>query len=238
MRGTSAIFLQRVDVLGRRAEVRHPLGVGELPQHAAAVDERRAVVQQQRRAGREARHEPVPHHPAAGREVEQAVAGLHVAVQQVLLQVLQQRAAGAVHDALRHAGRARRVQDVERMIERQPRVVDRPAGDTARRTRPSATARERRELVGVADPFLRDTARRRRARPIGSLRDDLRHLVEDRDRLAVVPVAVDGEEHARLDLAEAVEHALHAEVRRARRPDAPRAAAPSIAMIVSGMFGM
>ena len=52
-----------------------------------------------------------------------------------------------------------------------------------------------------------------------------RHLVEDRNRLAVVPVAVDGEQHARLDLSEAVEHALHAEVRRARRPD--RAAAPT-----------
>ena len=37
-------------------------------------------------------------------------------------------------------------------------------------------------------------------------------------RLAVVPVPVDGEEHARLDLAEAIEHALHAEIRRARRP--------------------
>ena len=52
----------------------------------------------------------------------------------------------------------------------------------------------------------------------GQALDDGGHLVEDRQRLAVVPVAVHGEEHARLDLAEAVEHALHAEIGRARRP--------------------
>ena len=38
-------------------------------------------------------------------------------------------------------------------------------------------------------------------------------------RLAAVAVAVDGEQHLRLDLAEAVEHALHAEIGRAGRPD-------------------
>ena len=38
-------------------------------------------------------------------------------------------------------------------------------------------------------------------------------------RLAVVPVAVDGDEQLRLDLAEAVEHALFAEIGRAGRPD-------------------
>jgi hypothetical protein len=44
-------------------------------------------------------------------------------VQLVLLQVLQQRAARAVHDALRHAGRARRVKDVQRMVEGLPREL-------------------------------------------------------------------------------------------------------------------
>ena len=40
-------------------------------------------------------------------------------MQHQLLQVLQQRAAGAVDDALRKTGRARGVHDVERMVERQ-----------------------------------------------------------------------------------------------------------------------
>src|SRR2546430_14710047 len=57
------------------------------------------------------------HHPATGREVEQPVAALQVGVQQVLLVMLQQRAAGAMHDALRSAGRAGRIQDVQRMVE-------------------------------------------------------------------------------------------------------------------------
>src|SRR5688572_10171872 len=42
-----------------------------------------------------------------------------------------------------------------------------------------------------------------------------RHL----DRLAVVPIAVAGEEQPRFDLAEAVEHAALAEIRRAGGPD-------------------
>ena len=49
-----ADLLRRVDVLGRGAEVGHPLALGEVPQHLAARDERRAVVEQQRRAGGEA----------------------------------------------------------------------------------------------------------------------------------------------------------------------------------------
>ena len=39
------------------------------------------------------------------------------------------------------------------------------------------------------------------------------------DRFAVVPVAIDTDQHLGLDLPEAVEHALHAEIRRGRRPD-------------------
>ncbi len=49
--------------------------------------------------------------------------------------------------------------------------------------------------------------------------DDLGEARHDVDRLAVVEIAVGAEEYAWLDLAEAVEHALHAEIRRARRPD-------------------
>ena len=49
--------------------------------------------------------------------------------------------------------------------------------------------------------------------------DDLRHLVENRSDLAVVTIRVDGEQDARLDLSQAIEHAVHAEVGRARGPD-------------------
>jgi hypothetical protein len=49
-------------------------------------------------------------------------------------------------------------------------------------------------------------------------RGDLRQLVGDVDRLAVVVVAIAGDEHLRLDLPDAVEYALHPEIGRARRP--------------------
>ena len=48
---------------------------------------------------------------------------------------------------------------------------------------------------------------------------DLRDPLGERVRLAAVPVAVGGEQDLGLDLAEAVEHAAHAEVGRARGPD-------------------
>ena len=53
----------------------------------------------------------------------------------MLLEMLEQRAAGAVDDAFRHAGRARRIENVKRVIERQA-----PEGDLA--------GRERREEIG------------------------------------------------------------------------------------------
>ena len=108
------------------------LGLGIVEQHVAVGMERRAVVEQQRRAAGEPGDQPVPHHPAAGGEVEEPVAGLERRSAAVLLQVLEQRAAGAVDDAFRHAGRARREQDVERVVERQPLEVDGSSPRTAR----------------------------------------------------------------------------------------------------------
>ena len=111
-------LVDRVDVFRRGAEQRDRGAVGEIEQPVAVGMERRAVVEDDRRLRREHRDEPVPHHPAARREVEDAVVTADVAMELMFLEVLQQRAAGAVHDALRNAGRARRIQHVERLIER------------------------------------------------------------------------------------------------------------------------
>ena len=112
------------------------------------------------------------------------------------------------------------------MVERQPRVLDRRRPARRRRTRPSATAPRIARQVLRALPRDLEIRNDDDALDRGQLRDDVGHLVEDRQRLAVVPVAVDGEEHARLDLPEAVEHALHAEIRRARRPHGAQARRP------------
>jgi len=92
------------------------------------------------------------HHPAAGREVEQAVAGLQVGVQPVFLQVLQQRAARAVDDALRDAGRPARVQHVQRLVEWQGLEVESCGSVAVFRERDGLRQRRAGRLAtGVAD---------------------------------------------------------------------------------------
>ena len=86
-------LLDRVDVLGRGAEDGHALGIGEVEEHAFGGVEWRTVVEQQRRTRGEAGDQPVPHHPAAGGEVEQPVGGLCVGIQHMLGQMLEQDAA-------------------------------------------------------------------------------------------------------------------------------------------------
>lgn len=91
--------------------------------HAVALEEEReaevaggregvALVEDYGCGAGEAGGEPVPHHPGAGGDVEEAVRGADVAVQDVFLLVLEEGAAGAVHDAFGGAGCAGAVEDV------------------------------------------------------------------------------------------------------------------------------
>ena len=194
------------------AEDRDALVVREAPEHARIGLQRRAVEQHDRRAGREPARERVPHHPARRRVIEVAIVRAHVGMQRVLLQLLQQGAAGAMHDALGHAGRAGRVEDEGRVIERQ----------LLERERRRAIA-EVGEHHGVVDRVERGLLVH-----VGHEHDalDARDLFLDRahgrhaiERLARVAIAVGGEQHLRRDLTEAIEHAARAEVRRTGRPD-------------------
>ena len=148
--------------------------------------------------------EEVPHHPARGGEPEDAVALLRVDVQVVLLEVLEQDPALRVHDRLRQAGRARGVEDPHRVVERHALELELLVG-----------GRER--LVPVA-PAGVEVAERHRVLERGHLAlhalDQLAAVVV----LAAVAVAVDGQQHLRLDLGEAVDDRARAEVRRAARP--------------------
>ena len=116
-----------VEILGGGAEERHALRVGIIEQGIAVGMKGRAVIEQQRRLGGERTDQPVPHHPAASGGIEHPVAPPDIAVQRVLLHVLQQRAAGAVDDALGRAGGARGKHDHQRVVEGHPHEVDRPA---------------------------------------------------------------------------------------------------------------
>ena len=124
----------------------------------------------------------------------------------VLLEMLDQRAAGAVDDALGHAGGAGGIHDVERMVEGQTderrlgvRVVRARLGDDvldlARQGHPHQVVDG---LDGVSDGL----------RPFAHV-----------EVLAAIFVAVAGDQHLGFDLAETVERALDAEVRGTRRPD-------------------
>ncbi len=212
--GLEARLLAGVDIFRRGAEHVDVLSLREIPHHRLRR-ERRAVVEHERRARGDAGGEPVPHHPAAGGEVEQPLAVAQVALQAVLLHVLQQRAAGAVHDAFRHAGGAGGEQDIDGMIERQPlegeRLRRERLEERCKRLRARHACRHGIRLAEIGHDH--DLAGRRQ------LAGDRLQLVGDFDLLAVVPVAVDGHEYLGLDLPEAVEHAALAEVGRARRED-------------------
>jgi hypothetical protein len=121
--------------------------------------------------------------------------------------MLEQDAAVAVDDRLRQAGRAGREEHVERVVERDRVEIERP--------------RFGQELlpwngVGKRVASVRDVDDGVHGREPGA---DLGHLVAPVDPGLAPAVAVDCEEDARLELAEAVEHASGAELRRAGRPD-------------------
>ena len=98
--------------------------VREVEERGGRRVHRVAVVQHDRGLRREHRDEPVPHHPTAGREVEDPIAFLHVAVQLLLTEVLQQQPTGAMDDALRGTGRTGRVEDHGRVVERRAHVLE------------------------------------------------------------------------------------------------------------------
>src|SRR6266581_3413499 len=208
----------RVEEFRRGAEVRDAFGVGEVEEDPAVSHEGRAVVEQQGRPRGKPRHQPVPHHPAERREVKEPIAGLHVAVQLLLAQVLEQRPALPMHDALRRAGGARGEEDVQRMVEGQLLEADFSARLPDDELIQALRARDGRYIgprahVGHDD----DTPEAREAR------GNVPHPVERAHDLAVVEIAVGGEEHGRPDLAETVEHALHAEIGRGRGQDRAQA---------------
>jgi hypothetical protein len=76
-----------------------------------------AVVEERRSPREQARDDHVPHHPARGREPEEAVLGRKIYVQHGLLQMFDEDAALAVHDGLRQAGGPRGVEHPQRVVE-------------------------------------------------------------------------------------------------------------------------
>ena len=189
-----------------------PFLLGVIEQDRPASGKRRAVIEEQGGAGGESGHLPVPHHPAAGGEVEQAVAGAHIAVQDVLLEMLQKDAAVAMYDAFGYAGGAGGIHDEQRVGEGQRREND--AFVTVRQVFPGRQWWLELRCVRQTEIGHQHDACQRR-----QLRHDFGVFGPAIDLLAVVPVAVDTEQHLGCNLAKTVEYALDAEVRRSGGPD-------------------
>ena len=96
-----------IEELGAGAEQCDPLLLGQAPHHVTIRVEGGTVVQHDGGTARQRARQPVPHHPAAGSEVEDAVTWPDVAVQLLLHHMLHQQAAGPVDDALGYPGRSR-----------------------------------------------------------------------------------------------------------------------------------
>ena len=213
-----ARLLDRVEVLCGRAEDVDPGRVGEVEEGAHVRPPGRALVEGEAGSAAKPRHEPVPHHPPAGGEVEEGIAGAHVRVEAVLLEVLEQGPAGAVDDALRSTGGPRRIHDVERVVERDRLELDLAGGVGQGQLVPGDRPGNRPEVRRLAK--IRHDDRPLHARDAG---EDLPDAPERIDRGPVVAVAVRGDENPRLDLPETIEHPLHPEVGRARGPHRPEA---------------
>ena len=178
-----------------------------MPQPLEGGVARAAVVQDDRRLGGQAAHQPVPHHPATGGEPEQPVARLEIAVQSVLAQMLEQGAARAMDDALRLAGSTRRVEDDEWVVERQLGELQRcRLGEEC--LPPDGVAQLAAIVVDENDMLDR---RNRVERPGNGGHDVV--------LLAVVPVAAHGDQNPGLDLTESVDDTEWSEVGGTRRPD-------------------
>ncbi len=129
-------------------------------------------------------------------------------MQLMLLEMLQERAPGAMHYALRNAGGARGVHDEQWMIKRQlhKRQGRRVCRQGIAIESCAANARHIRRLVQKRNDDHRIQAADRLA--------DLLQLSETIAALAAVKIAIDGKQYLGFDLTKTVKHPVKTKIRR------------------------
>ena len=210
---TKTLFGTCVEVLRADAEEADLLLLGDAPEMVGFRVERRTVVQDDRDPGCQRRHQPVPHHPATGREPEHAIARPHVQVPPVLTGVLEKQARGSMDETLRRPSGPRRVQDEPGGVEghlHELQGIDAGRQDVAQVPRADVHLGLCVVVELVDQPDLLH-----RRQPSDDLGQRLGAVVV----LPAVDVAVGRDEHLGRHLAEPVEHSRRAEVRARRRED-------------------
>ena len=220
-------------ILCARAENRDLLLIGHVPEPSWGRVERRAVEQNHRGADSEAADHPVPHHPAAGGEVEDAVFGPEIVVKQQLLQVLQERPPRAVNDALGLSGRTRGIHDVDRVVERQ-----RGECKWLRRTLRKKVVIQDCAGQGIEVRIRYDVGDDDDLLNGGNVLDDLRDLLQRIKRPPVVLVSGRADDDLGLNLPEAVEDPCRPKSGEQDDQTAPMLVVASIAITVSAKLGM
>ena len=185
---------------------------GDAPQRSQVGVHRTPVVQNHRRLDGQCADQPVPHHPAAGGEPEDAVVTSDVGVKSELGQMLEQHSAGAVHDAFRWSGGARGVEDEGGLVEGELSKVRQIWSG-----RCEFLPRQRPGVVGLYPGT--NLVDRNHGPEVGDGVEGGADRRPDEVDGAVVAIPIDRDEDLWFDLAEAVDHAAWPEVRRTRRPD-------------------
>src|SRR5690554_5909221 len=192
--------------------------LGELEEDLSVVCEWISVKENERGFGGEAAYEPVPHHPPAGREVEEAIERTDACMEAMLLEVLEKRSPLPVDDAFGLSRGSARVENVEGVVEGEAlKTKGRAIWLFRRRIRKGLE--EDRALQGFfrwrAVEVRHDDGRMLEAESLV----DLFGFREGLDALSTVDIAIACEKEDGLNLAKAIEHAIHPEIRRARRED-------------------
>ena len=166
-----------------------------------------AVVEDDARPRRQGHHQPVPHHPPAGGEVEDPVAGADVQLELMFLHELEHHPRTPVDHALGRARCARGVENEQRMVETEGLGGKLGALAGGQEVVPRDGAGDGRR-VGFGIQVGDDHHLSHRRQRLSNL-SERRHPIEG---LAAVGIAVGGQQEHGVDLAEAVHHPRHAEV--------------------------
>ena len=205
--GCSPALRQAMRKRGGHADVRRARLGGEAPLQPE-VRPRRVAVDEHDRGAQHAGTDTSAFHiiHAVVVNCSSRFSGPDVPLQAVRLEVLDEQVAVPVDDRLGQAGRARREQHDERVVERHLLELERPL--VGEQVGPLDRVGDRRLAVGHVHDVLDG----------GQRRADLRDLLRPVEVAVAEAVAADGEQDLRLDLREAVDDAARAELRRARRP--------------------